>query len=78
MISVMWAGTAIGAVLGMLHAGYVYRAMAKIGGTAARVRAGYYALCTFVLWLLFGTYVLVLWLVSVVAYAIARPFQWRM
>ena len=30
------------------------------------------------LWLLFGTYLLVLWLIALVAYAIARPFRWRM
>lgn len=77
MISVLWAGTVVGAVLGLLHAGYVYRAIAISGGIAARPRAGYYALFTFALWLFFGTYVLVLWVISVVAYAIARVFQWR-
>ena len=74
MNSVLWAGAAVGAVLGLLHAIYVYRLVAVDGP----VRAGYYALWTFGLWLLFGTYVLVLWVISAVAYAIARPFKWRM
>lgn len=77
MMSVLWVGTAVGAVLGLLHAGYVYRNLAMPDGSVARVRAGYYALFTFFLWLLFGTYVLVLWVVAVIAYAIARLFQWR-
>ena len=78
MTAVLWAGAIVGAVLGLLHAGYVYRVVAVPGGTAAHARAGYYALWTFLLWLLFGTYVLLLWVVSLVAYAIARPFRWRM
>ena len=74
MNTVIWAGTVVGAVLGLLHAGYVYRLVAVDG----HLRAGYYAVWTLALWLLFGTYVLVLWVISVVAYTIARPFKWRM
>jgi len=75
---VLWIGLVVGAVLGLLHGAYVYRVVAMPGGAAAHVRAGYYAIWTLALWLVFGTYVLVLWLVAVVAYAIARPFRWRM
>ncbi len=78
MNSVVWAGMIVGAVLGLLHGGYVYRVVSLPGGAAAHARAGYYALWTLFLWLLFGPYVLVLWIISVVAYTIARPFQWRM
>lgn len=78
MTDLLWAGTVVGAVLGLLHAGYVYRVVSAAGGTDAQARGGYYALWTFFLWLLFGSYVLVLWLISLVAYAIARPFRWRM
>jgi hypothetical protein len=74
MNTVLWAGTVVGAVFGMLHAVYVYRLVAVDG----HIRAGYYALWTLGLWLVFGTYVLVMWVISVVAYAIARPFRWRM
>ena len=78
MKSMLWVGTIIGAILGLLHAGYVYRVVSLPGGTAAHARAGYYAVWTLALWLLLGTYVLVLWLISVVTYNIARPFRWRM
>jgi hypothetical protein len=74
MAVVLWAGTVVVAVIGLLHAGYVYRVVAVEG----QFRAGYYALWTFGLWLVFGAYVLVLWIISVIAYAIARPFRWRM
>lgn len=74
MIVVLWAGAVAGAVIGLLHAGYVYRMVAVEG----QLRAGYYTLWTFGLWLVFGTYILVFWIKSVVAYAIAGPFRWRM
>ena len=78
MTSMFWVGTIIGAILGLLHAGYVYRVVSVPGGAAAHTRAGYYAVWALALWLLCGTYVVVLWIISVVAYAIARPFGWRM
>jgi len=74
MNSVLWAGAAVGAVFGLLHAIYIYRLVAIDG----HVRAAYYALWTFGLWLLFGPYVLVLWVISVIPYVIAKPFRWRM
>ena len=78
MTSMLWVGTIIGAFLGLLHAGDVYRVVSVPGGAAAHARAGYYAVWTLALWLLCGTYVVALWIISVVAYTIARPFRWRM
>ncbi len=81
MASVLWAGTLVGTLLGIIHAVYVYRlvaAEAPAGATANHGQAGYYALWTLGLWIVFGSYVLVLWVIAVVAYAIARPFRWRM
>jgi len=78
MSLVLWGGLFVGAVFGLLHGAYVYRVISTPGGGAAHARAGYYAIWTLALWLLFGTYVLVLWLVAVVAYGIARLFRWRM
>lgn len=78
MASVLWAGMVIGAILGALHAAYVYRLVADSAEASARLRACYYALWTFGLWLVFGPYVLVFWLVSVALYAVARPLRWRM
>lgn len=75
MDAVLWMGTLVGAVLGCAHAVYVYRIVAREGLAAAeggasgiRIRAAYYALWTVLLWLLFGTYVFVLWVISVIAY----------
>ena len=78
MKSMLWVGTIIGAILGLLHAGIRYRVLLNPGGAAAHARAGCYAVWTLALWLLCGIYVLVLWSISLVAYAIARPFRWRM
>ena len=78
MNSVLWAGTVVGMGFGLLHAGYVYRVVSLPGGATAHARASYYAFWTAALWLLFGTYVLVLWVIGAVLYIIARPFRWRM
>jgi hypothetical protein len=78
MNSVLWSGTIVGALLGLLHAGYIYRVVSMPGGAAAHSCAGYYALWTLALWLLFGTYVFVLWMISLIAYIIAKFFRWRM
>ena len=74
MTILITVGMLAGAIIGLFHAGYVYR-IAAVGG---HLRASYHALWTLGLWLLFGPMMLVLWVVSVVAYAIARPFRWRM
>ena len=67
MTAVLWAGTVVGVVFGLLHALYVYRLVIAEGpadGPGGHLRAGYYALWTLGLWLLFGTYMLVLWLIG--------------
>jgi hypothetical protein len=68
------AGIVAGAIIGLFHAGYVYRVAAVDG----HLRASYHALWTVGLWLLFGPMMLTLWIISAVACAIARPFRWRM
>lgn len=81
MTNVLWAGMFVSTILGIFHAIYVYQlvtAGAPAGGAVIHGRGIYYAMWTLGLWILFGAYVLVLWVVAVVAYAIARPFQWRM
>ncbi|MCZ6665894.1 MAG: hypothetical protein O7B81_11350 [Gammaproteobacteria bacterium] len=64
----LWIGSAIGAALGFLHGVYLYRkitARASAGGaTGINVRGLYYAIWTFALWTLFGSYVLAFWLVG--------------
>jgi hypothetical protein len=68
----------IGALLGLFHATYVYRlVMAEAATDAApgHARAANHAVWTFGLWLVLGSYVLALWLVSVVLYAVFKAFR---
>lgn len=78
MTEVLWVGTSLGAVLGTCHAVYVYRlvaAEAPAEAAPSRIRACYYALWTFGLWVLFGSYVLVLWGTGVVFYTVFKAFR---
>jgi hypothetical protein len=77
MDTILWMGTLVGVVLGCAHGVYVYRTMASGNMAAAegdsgglRLRAAYHAVWTALLWVLFGTYVLVFWAISVLAYGI--------
>ncbi len=65
---VLWAGSALGVVIGLLHAGYIYRRQSP-RSWPDRIKAIYRGLWAFVLWVLFGSYVLVLWVVGALAYA---------
>lgn len=72
MSTLLLAGTAVGAVLGIVHAWGVYRGLVRdlsVGShrhpMRVRARAWYSALWTAALWTAFGSYVLVLWLLSV-------------
>ena len=82
MTSFLLIGSSVGAVIGFLHACYVYRYQVKERPKAllerpvtTRVGAAYYALWTFFLWVVFGSYVLFLWLLSVIAYAIYKAIR---
>lgn len=68
---VLWLGSALGAVIGLLHAGYIYRQRPQRSRND-RIMAAYRGLWAFVLWMLFGSYVLVLWVVGVIVYAAAK------
>jgi len=71
----LWIGSALGAVLGLLHGAYLYRqiaARAANGGTGLNIQGLYYGVWTFVLWTIFGSYVLALWLVGAVASSLVR------
>lgn len=81
MTTALWIGAAVGALLGLFHAGYVYRLHLTDAGrvpggasAAARARALYYALWTFGLWVLLGSYVLYLWLVGCLLYLASKAF----
>ena len=75
---VMWAGSAVGVLLGLAHAAYVYRVVAHgvpVGAEPNHARGIYFALWTFGLWLLFSSYVLILWLIGVLLYTIFKAFR---
>jgi len=67
-------GSALGALVGLLHAVHLFRQIsprAKASGVpGGRTQGIYYGLTAFVLWSLFGSYVLALWFVGALAYPI--------
>ena len=75
MPTALIVGSAVGAVIGLVHGWGVYKARiaaasGQSGNSAApRMRAAYHALWTLALWVLFGAYVFYLWLIGVVLYA---------
>ena len=79
--TVLLIGTGIGALLGSLHAGGVYRSRLQggrqeVGGSAtARGRAAYAAAWSFLLWTAFGSYVLIIWLLSLPFWATSRALR---
>jgi hypothetical protein len=69
----LWIGSALGAVLGLLHGVYLYRQQATTAG--GKAMGLYYGVWTFALWTLFGSYVLALWILGLVAHTICRLVQ---
>ena len=76
--SLLMTGMLVGALLGVFHAVYVYRLLATelpAGVTSGHVHAVYYALWTLGLWVIFGSYVLILWLIGAIFYAVFKAFR---
>lgn len=74
----MWAGSVVGVLLGLAHAAYVYRVVANgmsLDAEPNHARGIYFAIWTFLLWILFGSYVLILWLAGVLFYVIFKAFR---
>jgi hypothetical protein len=76
MDSFIWLGSTLGAVLGLLHGAHVYRTISA-RSRGENSRGLYAAAWTLVLWTLFGSYVLALWIIGCVAWALARLFPGR-
>jgi hypothetical protein len=71
-------GILLGALFGLAHAAYVFGVVATSGGTKPanpQKSALYAAVWTFLLWLLFGTYLLLFWLLGGLLYLASR--WWR-
>ncbi len=78
MSYILWTGSILGAVIGLLHAVYLYRGRvadaraSAEGGITAHAEGAYYGRWALALWIIFGSYVLVLWVIGAVAYTIFR------
>ena len=80
--AVLWICSAIAAALGLCHAIYVYRqetnefqsALSR-HSVSVRLRAGYYALWTLMLWLLLGATVVIYWVLALVPFLIATSIR---
>ena len=59
----------MGAAIGLVHASYLWRV--SLQEAEARSTAIYRGAWAIGLWTVFGTYVLVLWIVGVIAYGLA-------
>ena len=78
MMTLPWTGAVLAALLGLAHAAYVYRAVSsQVSGDTApnHTRALYFALWTLALWVLLGSYILILWLIGLVLYVIFKALQ---
>lgn len=68
MSLLLWVGTISGAAIGLAHAIYLWRVSGREAeGRSTAIYRGVWAVG---LWTLFGTYVLVLWIVGVIAYGL--------
>lgn len=74
MASFLLISSACGAALGLLHALYLYRQIAVRGQTkgvtGVNLRGLHYGIWTVALWTIFGSYIVVLWLIGSFAAAI--------
>ena len=79
MAEFLWLGTALGAILGLIHGACLYgliAARAPAGRRAGgKIQGLYYALWALLLWALFGSYVLAFWILGVLIYPIVHWFR---
>ena len=69
----LWIGTALGALVGLLHGAAMFGARRAAGGALGE--ALYYSVWTLALWTLFGAYVLLFYILGGVAMLVARLFR---
>src|SRR5262245_18749600 len=77
MSTLLWVGTAIGMACGLGHGAYVYSEVRRDRAKRERVdsqrpAALSYAVWTLALWILFGVYVTVLWIIALCFYLPSR------
>ncbi len=78
MSAILWIGSLLGLAIGSVHGVYLYRQRladaraSATGGATVHLEGAYYGLWALALWVVFGSYVLVLWVIGAVAYSICR------
>jgi dimethylaniline monooxygenase (N-oxide forming) len=77
MSPLLWVGTIVGTACGLCHGFYVYncvrqQALKATPGSSDPSKATIYAIWTLVLWMLFGVYVTILWVVACCFYIPSR------
>ena len=79
MAEFIWIGSTIGAALGLTHGIHLFRRIAARPagghGPGGPAQGLYYALWAFLLWTVFGAYVLALWLLGVLLYPVVRTLR---
>lgn len=70
MGDILFYGTCIGAVIGVIHA--IHFVATRLSGPGNPVRTIWHGTWLFVLWTAFGTYVVALWLIGVLVLGIAK------
>lgn len=75
MSGALIVGSTFGALVGAIHAAAVFRTRVsrakdtrEAADLAVKATAAYYAIWTIMLWVLFGSYVLYLWVIASIAY----------
>jgi len=74
----VWTGSMVGALFGLAHAIYVFKVVAYSaheGNSPNYLRAIYFSVWTFGLWVLFGVYVLVLWVAGTLFFIVFKAFR---
>ena len=81
MTAFLWAGSALGAVLGFFHGIHLFRRQAARTahrGTVHSTAIGlYYGFWAFALWTLFGAYLLAFWILGAAGCAVSRLWPAR-
>ena len=75
MYTILYYGTIFGAIAGFCH--FVQIIASRSGGPGQLPGTLWHALWMWILWTLFGAYVLVLWCIATVLFVLTRPFASR-
>jgi hypothetical protein len=72
-MSLVLTGSTLGAVIGLAHAVYIFNVV--IHSSEKPLLAIFFAIWTLGLWIVFGFYVVSLWVIGTIAYVIFKAFR---